>query len=63
MAKEFTGVDAEEAAMTSVDRLGMQVRIKAGDEFYSRRIGFLSEAINPEKCREVIVQMVKQVRG
>lgn len=63
LAKEFTKVDAEEAAMTSVDRLGMQVRIKSGDEFYSRRIGFLTEATNPEECRKVIVEMVKQARG
>ncbi len=63
LVKEFTSVDAEEASMTSVDRLGMQVRIKAGDEFYSRRIGFLREANSSDECREVIVEMVKQARG
>ena len=63
LSKHFTKIDAVEASMTSVDRLGMQVRIKSGDEFYSRRIGFLSEAANPEECREVIIEMVKQARG
>jgi len=63
LAKEFTSVDAEEASMTSVDRLGMQVRIKANDEFYSRRIGFLREVKNSEECRKVIVEMVGQARG
>ena len=63
LAKHFTKVEAEEASMTSVDRLGMQVRIKANKEFYSRRIGFISEVTNTEECREVIVEMVKQARG
>jgi len=63
LAKEFTTVDAEEASMTSVDRLGFQVRIKSGSEFYRRRIGFLREVNNTEECRKVIVEMVEQARG
>jgi len=63
LAKEFTSVDAEEASMTLVDRLGFQVRMKSKDEFYSRRIGFLQEVKNPEECRKVIVEMVRQARG
>lgn len=60
LAKHFTKVEAEEASMTSVDRLGFQVRIKSNNEFYSRRIGFLNEARTPEECRKVLVEMVKQ---
>ncbi|GJM15601.1 MAG: pyridoxamine 5'-phosphate oxidase-related [Thermodesulfobacteriota bacterium] len=63
LAKHFTKVEAEESSMTSVDRLGMQVRIKANNEFYSRRIGFIREVTNTEECRKVIVEMVKQARG
>jgi len=63
LANKFTTVDAEEASMTSVDRLGFQVRIKSGGEFYSRRIGFLREVNNTEECRKVIVEMVKEARG
>jgi len=63
LAKNFTSVDAEEVSMTSVDRLGFQVRIKSGDEFYSRRIAFLREVSNVEQCRKVIVEMVEQARG
>ncbi len=58
LAKKFTKIDADEASMTSVDKLGMQLRIKAGEEFYSRRIGFIREVVNTEECREVIVEMV-----
>ena len=63
LAKHFTKVEAEEASMTSVDRLGMQVRIKANNEFYSRRIGFIREVTNSDECRKVLVEMVKQARG
>ena len=63
LANHFTKVEAEEASMTSVDRLGMQVRIKTNNEFYSRRIGFLREARTPDECRKVLVEMVKQARG
>ena len=63
LAKKFTTVAAEEASMTSVDRLGFRVRIKSGSEFYNRRIGFLREVNNTEECRKVIVEMVEQARG
>ncbi len=63
LAKIFSKKDAEEASITSVDRLDFQIRIKANDEVFSRRIGFLREVKNTEECREVIVQMVGQARG
>ena len=62
LAKKFAGVEAEEAAMTSVDRLGFQVRLKSGSEVFSRRIGFIREAGSKEQAREVIVGMVRQAR-
>lgn len=63
LVKHFTKVEAEEAAMISVDRLGMQVRIKADKEFYSRRIGFVREVHDTEECRRVIIEMVEQARA
>lgn len=60
LAIQFTKVEAEEAAMTSVDRLGFQVRIKSKGEFYSRRIGFIREVHNSEECRKVLVEMIGQ---
>lgn len=62
LAKKFAGVEAEEAAMTSVDRLGFQVRLKSGSEVFSRRIGFIREAGSKERAREIIVEMVRQAR-
>lgn len=63
MIKKFLDMKAEHASMTSVDRLGFQVRFKHEGEFYSRRIGFLKEASTPEEVRQVIVEMVKQARS
>ncbi|MCC6712052.1 MAG: DUF2470 domain-containing protein [Candidatus Dadabacteria bacterium] len=63
LASRYAGVEADEALMTSVDRLGFQVRIKSGVDVMSRRIGFLREARSPEDARKVLVEMVKSARG
>lgn len=62
IVKKYLAMDCESASMTSVDRLGFQVRFKHEGEFYSRRVGFLREVKTPEQTREVIVEMVKQAR-
>ena len=62
LAVKFAGIEAEDASMTSVDRLGFNVRLRAGSEVFSRRIGFTREARSKEEAREVIVEMVKQPR-
>lgn len=63
LGKKFAGIDAEEAAMTSVDRLGFHVRLRSGSEVFSRRVGFIREVGNKEQTREVIVEMVRQAQG
>jgi putative heme iron utilization protein len=62
LAKSFAGVEAEEAAMTAVDRLGFHVRLKLGSHVLSRRIGFVREARSKEEAREIIVEMVRRAR-
>ena len=62
LAKRFSGIEAQEAEMTSVDRLGFNVRLKAQDGVHGARIGFLREVTNPTQTREVFVEMVKQAR-
>ena len=62
LAKRFAGIEATEAAMTSVDRLGFNVRVKAQDGVHGARISFLREVTNPTQTREVFVEMVKQAR-
>jgi putative heme iron utilization protein len=62
LAKVFAGIDAQEATMTSVDRLGFHVRLKTPDRIRSARIAFLREVSDPQQTREVLVEMVKQAR-
>ena len=62
LAKQFAGIEAQEAAMTSVDRLGFHLRLKAQDGVKGARIAFLREVTNPRQTREVFVEMVKQAR-
>ena len=61
--KKYLDIDGEDASITSVDRLGFQVRFKSNGEFYGRRVGFIREVTTPEQAREVFVEMVKQARG
>jgi len=48
--------------MTSVDRLGFNVRLKTQDRVHGARIAFLQEVTNPTQTREVFVEMVEQAR-
>ena len=62
LAKRFAGIEAQEANMTSVDRLGFHVRLKTRDGVRGARIAFLREVRNPAQTREVFVEMVQQAR-
>ena len=62
LAKRFAGIEAQEPAATSIDRLGFNVRLKAQDGVHGARIAFLREVTNPTQAREVFVEMVKQAR-
>ena len=62
LAKRFAGIEAQEAAMTSVDRLGFNVRLKTQDRVHGARIAFLREVKSPTQAREVFGEMVKQAR-
>jgi putative heme iron utilization protein len=62
LAKAFAGIEAQEAKMTAVDRLGFNVRLKTPERMRGARINFLHEVANPQQTREVLVQMVQQAR-
>ena len=50
------------AKMTSVDRLGFQVRVETAAGVKSARISFLREAVTAADARTVLVEMVHQAR-
>jgi putative heme iron utilization protein len=62
LARAFTGIESQEAAMSSVDRLGFHVRLKTQDGTRGARIAFLREVTGPAEARQVLVEMVGQAR-
>jgi hypothetical protein len=62
LARAFAGIESQEAAMTSVDRLGFHVRLKTQDGTRGARIAFLGEVSSPAEARSVLVDMVAQAR-
>ncbi len=62
IARDVKGIEAEEAKMTAVDRLGFHVRLTTAERVRSVRIGFPSEVRSPDDCRKALVDMVKQAR-
>jgi heme iron utilization protein len=63
LARKNAGIESQEAAMTSLDRLGFHVRLKTADGVRGTRIAFLREVRNANDARKVLVEMVQQARG
>jgi hypothetical protein len=59
LAKVHAGLDATEAAMTAVDRLGFHLRLKTDNGMKGTRINFLREVQNSDDARKVLVEMVR----
>ena len=62
LARALAGIESEEAAMTSVDRLGFHVRLKTPDGIRGARIAFSREVTSPAQARTVLVEMVTRER-
>jgi heme iron utilization protein len=62
IARKFARIEAQEATMTAVDRLGFHIRVKMHDGVRGARIAFLREVSNPAETRTVLVEMVQQAR-
>lgn len=62
LARHFDGSVPDEVKMTAVDRLGFDLQLKTADEVHGTRIQFTREARNAKAVREVLVEMVKNVR-
>ena len=63
LARNFGAVEADQATMTAVDRLGFHVRVRTGDRTHGARIAFLREARTAEETRPILVEMVRQARS
>lgn len=63
LARIHSGLEATEATMTSVDRLGFHLRLKTAEGMKGTRINFLREVATAQETRAVLVEMVRQARG
>ena len=62
LARTSAGIESQEAAMTSVDRLGFHVRLKTSEGIRGVRIAFPREVRNATEARKVWVEMVRRGR-
>ena len=62
LARVFGGIESQEAAMTSVDRLGFHLRLTTQEGMRGVRIAFLHEVTNPVETRKVLIEMVQRAR-
>jgi heme iron utilization protein len=63
LAGLHAGIEATEATMTSVDRLGISLRLKTDDGVKGARINFLREVGTPQDTRAVLVEMVQRAKA
>jgi heme oxygenase (biliverdin-IX-beta and delta-forming) len=61
-ARVLGGVEADEASMTAVDRLGFKLRVRSGERLQSVRIGFPREVGSAEASRAVLIEMLRDCR-
>src|ERR1700747_3098529 len=62
LVRSHAGIEATEATMTSVDRLGFTLRLKTNEGMKGVRINFPHEVATPKDTRTVLVEMVRQAR-
>jgi hypothetical protein len=62
LARSHAGLEATEAAMTSLDRLGFTLRLKTSDGIKGARINFFREVSTSQETRKVLVEMVQRAR-
>ncbi len=62
LARIHAGMEASEASITSVDRLGFSLRLKTADGMKGTRIAFPKEVRSASETREVLVEMVRRAK-
>jgi putative heme iron utilization protein len=63
LARSYAEMEAAEASMTSVDRLGFSLRLKTDEGIKGTRINFLRSVATAREAREVLIEMVKLAKG
>jgi len=60
--RAYANLEAEEAAMTAVDRLGFRLRVRTGERLQGVRLAFSREVRSAQEARTVLVAMVREAR-
>jgi putative heme iron utilization protein len=63
LARSHAQLEATEATMTSVDRLGFSLRLKTHEGMKGARINFIHEVSTAQETRKMLVEMVQQARS
>ena len=63
LARTHAQLEATEATMTSVDRLGFSLRLKTNEGMKGVRINFPTEVTTPQEARKALVEMVGQAKA
>ena len=63
LARNYAGIEATEAAMTAVDRLGFYLRLRTAEGVKGTRINYPSEVQTSDGARNVLVDMVRQAKA
>jgi putative heme iron utilization protein len=62
LARVLGGVEADEARMVAVDRLGFKLRLRSQARLAATRLPFPREARTPEAVRAALIAMLREVR-
>ncbi len=62
LARAFASIEAAEAAMTGVDRLGFTLRLKTADGVKGARINFAEEVADGQGVRAAMIALTRQAR-
>ena len=60
--RAYAGLEAEEALMTSVDRLGFRLRVRTDERVQGVRLAFTHEVHSTQEARTALVAMVREAR-
>lgn len=61
-ARVLGQVEADEASMVAVDRLGFKLRVRSGDRLQGVRIAFPREVTSADQSRLVLIEMLRDCR-
>jgi len=59
LARVHSNLEASEAAMTAIDRLGFHLRLKTAEGMKGTRINFFREVRSADEARKVLMEMVR----